>query len=60
MISINEIVLAITNASKIKEMNMQSGHLMGEAYEPHVTPEDGKLTYSLPVDSGFMSYNVDF
>lgn len=39
---------------------MQSVHLMGEGYEPHVTREDGKLTYSLPVDSGFMSYNFDF
>ncbi len=39
---------------------MQSVHLMGEGYEPHVTQEEGKLTYSLPVDSGFISYNFAF
>jgi len=33
---------------------------MGEGYEPHVTQEEGKLTYSLPVDSGFISYNFAF
>ena len=30
---------------------MQSVHLMGEGYEPHVVQEGGKLIYSLPVDS---------
>lgn len=39
---------------------MPSVHLMGEGYEPYVTQEDGKLTYSLPVDSGFMSYEFAF
>lgn len=39
---------------------MQSAHLMGEGYEPHVTQEEEKLTYSLPVDSGFISYNFAF
>jgi len=39
---------------------MQSVHLMGEGYEPHVTQEDGKLSYSLPVDSGFISYGFAF
>ncbi len=37
---------------------MQSVHLMGDGYEPHVTQEEGKLTYSLPVDSGFISYDL--
>lgn len=39
---------------------MQSVNLMGEGYEPHVTQEEGKLIYSLPVDSGFMSYEFAF
>lgn len=39
---------------------MQSVRLMGDGYEPHVTQEEGKLTYSLPVDSGFISYEFAF
>ncbi|KPA04490.1 hypothetical protein [Pantoea agglomerans] len=39
---------------------MQSVHLMGDGYEPHVTQEEGKLTYLLPVDSGFISYEFAF
>jgi len=39
---------------------MQSVHLMGEGYEPHVVQEGGKLVYSLPVDSGFITYEFAF
>ena len=42
------------------EINRQSVRLMGDGYEPHVTQEKGKLTYSLPVDSGFISYEFAF
>ena len=39
---------------------MQSVRLMDDGYEPHVTQEEGKLIYSLPVDSGFISYEFAF
>ncbi|WP_394547279.1 hypothetical protein [Pantoea ananatis] len=39
---------------------MQSVHFMGEGYEPYVDQEEGKLIYSLPVDSGFITYEFAF
>ncbi|MEN4646413.1 hypothetical protein ABEG74_19370 [Pantoea agglomerans] len=39
---------------------MQSVRLMGDGNEPHVTQEEGKLIYLLPVDSGFISYEFAF
>ncbi|MGH6613560.1 hypothetical protein [Sphingomonas sp.] len=33
---------------------------MGDGYEPHVDERDGALTYSLPVDSGFVSAAFSF
>ena len=33
---------------------------MGDGYEPHVDEEDGRLTYSLPVDSSFVSMSFSF
>jgi hypothetical protein len=33
---------------------------MGTGYAPHVDECDGVLTYSLPVDSGFMTYDFAF
>lgn len=39
---------------------MQSVKLMGDGYEPQVWQEGDKLTYSLPVDSGFVSFDFSF
>ena len=39
---------------------MQSQRLMGEGYEPYVEQQGDRLTYSLPVDSGFVSFNFTF
>ncbi|AHJ77117.1 hypothetical protein [Kosakonia sacchari] len=39
---------------------MQSVKLMGDGYEPQVWREGDKLTYSLPVDSGFVSFDFSF
>lgn len=39
---------------------MQSVKLMGDGYEPQVWQEGDKLTYSLPVDSGFVSFDFRF
>lgn len=33
---------------------------MGDGYEPHVDDVDGRLVYSLPVDSGFVSASFSF
>jgi hypothetical protein len=33
---------------------------LGDGYEPHVDELDGKLTYSLPVDSSFVSVGFSF
>jgi hypothetical protein len=33
---------------------------LGDGYEPHVTEDAGVLTYSLPVDSGFVSGSFTF
>lgn len=33
---------------------------LGDGYEPHVDEVDGKLVYSLPVDSGFASASFSF
>ena len=39
---------------------MQSQRLMGEGYEPYVEQQGDRLTYSLPVDSGFAMFYVKF
>lgn len=39
---------------------MQAQRLMGEGYEPYVEQQGDRLTYSLPVDSGFVSFNFTF
>ncbi|WP_312690641.1 hypothetical protein [Kosakonia sp.] len=39
---------------------MQRSRLMGEGYEPQVWQEGGRLTYSLPVESGFVSFDFTF
>ncbi|MEJ8322597.1 hypothetical protein WKI40_05495 [Kosakonia sacchari] len=39
---------------------MQSVKLMGDGYEPQVWQEGDQLTYSLPVDSGFVSFDFSF
>lgn len=39
---------------------MQSIRRMGDGYEPHVDQCGNRLTYSLPVDSGFMNYSFTF
>lgn len=33
---------------------------LGEGYEPHVCEDGGKLTYSVPVDSSFVSVEFSF
>jgi len=33
---------------------------MGDGYEPHVDRLDDRLTYSLPVDSGIVSFSFTF
>lgn len=39
---------------------MQGTRLLGDGYEPQVWLEGERLTYSLPVDSGFVSFNFTF
>ncbi|NQS86239.1 hypothetical protein ACRPHS_12820 [Pantoea allii] len=39
---------------------MQSVHLMGDGYEPYVEQKGDTLIYSLPVDSGFITYEFAF
>lgn len=39
---------------------MQSVRRMGDGYEPQVWQEGDRLTYSLPVDSGFTSFDFTF
>lgn len=39
---------------------MQSVKRMGDGYEPQVWQEGERLTYSLPVDSGFVSFDFSF
>ncbi|CAI8910736.1 hypothetical protein [Kosakonia quasisacchari] len=39
---------------------MPSIKLMGDSYEPQVWQEGDRLTYSLPVDSGFLSFDFSF
>ncbi len=34
--------------------------LMGDGYEPYVDKLDDRLIYSLPVESGFLSFNFEF
>ncbi|MGO7072687.1 hypothetical protein ACCT03_02655 [Rhizobium johnstonii] len=33
---------------------------MGDGYEPHVDDVDGRLIYSLPVDSGYVSLSFEY
>lgn len=35
-------------------------HHLGKGWEPHVDEVDGKLIYSIPVDSGFVSNSFEF
>lgn len=39
---------------------MQPIRLLGDGYEPHVELTDGQLSYSLPVDSGVVSFSFSF
>ena len=39
---------------------MPEGRRLGDGWEPHVDEKDGKLTYSLPVDSSFVSIDFSF
>jgi hypothetical protein len=39
---------------------MQPVRLMGDGYEPHVEQWGEQLSYSLPVDSGFVSFSFTF
>lgn len=39
---------------------MQPIRRMGDGYEPHVDQLGERLTYSLPVDSGFVSFSFSF
>jgi hypothetical protein len=39
---------------------MQSTRVMGEGYEPYVELLGDKLIYSLPVESGFVSFHFEF
>ncbi len=39
---------------------MQPIRLMGDGYEPHVDRLGDRLTYSLPVDSGIVSFSFTF
>lgn len=39
---------------------MQSVRLMGDGYEPHVDRSGDRSTYSLPVDSGIVSFSFTF
>ncbi|MCR4457468.1 MULTISPECIES: hypothetical protein [unclassified Pseudescherichia] len=39
---------------------MQPIRLMGDGYEPHVDRLGDRLTYSLPVDSGVVSFSFTF
>ncbi|QTF07546.1 hypothetical protein HC231_06125 [Brenneria izadpanahii] len=39
---------------------MQPIRRMGDGYEPHVDQFGERLTYSLPVDSGFVSFSFSF
>ncbi|MDU5455561.1 MAG: hypothetical protein E6095_18855 [Pseudescherichia vulneris] len=39
---------------------MQPVRLMGDGYEPHVDRLGDRLTYSLPVDSGVVSFSFTF
>ncbi len=39
---------------------MQPVCLMGDGYEPHVAQLGEQLSYSLPVDSGFVSFSFTF
>ncbi|MCQ4445935.1 hypothetical protein NOX22_15270 [Enterobacter cloacae] len=39
---------------------MQTTRVMGEGYEPYVEQLGDKLIYSLPVESGFVSFHFEF
>ena len=39
---------------------MQATRVMGEGYEPYVEQLGDKLIYSLPVESGFVSFHFEF
>lgn len=39
---------------------MQTTRVMGEEYEPYVEQLGDKLIYSLPVESGFVSFYFEF
>lgn len=39
---------------------MQSVRRMGDGYEPQVWQEGDRLIYSLPVESGFVSFDFTF
>ncbi|WP_296240247.1 hypothetical protein [uncultured Enterobacter sp.] len=39
---------------------MQTTRVMGEGYEPYVEQSGDKLIYSLPVESGFVSFHFEF
>lgn len=39
---------------------MQPIRLLGDGYEPHVEQSGEQLSYSLPVDSGFVSFSFTF
>ena len=39
---------------------MQTTRVMGEGYEPYVEKLGDKLIYSLPVESGFVSFHFEF
>ena len=39
---------------------MQNTRVMGEGYEPYVEKLGDKLIYSLPVESGFVSFHFEF
>lgn len=41
-------------------VNLPPGRLLGEGYEPHVDAMDGRLSYSLPVDAGFVTTSFAF
>jgi hypothetical protein len=43
-----------------KERYSKTVRRMGDGYEPHVDEVAGRLVYSLPVDSGFMSTSFSF
>ncbi|MGO6987468.1 hypothetical protein [Rhizobium johnstonii] len=39
---------------------MSGNRRMGDGYEPHVDDVDGRLIYSLPVDSGHVSLSFEY